>query len=93
MDRKEENPHLSRWQRLKKWLSGLSFRTGLIVLGCCVAFYVISFAQMLLPIGVTTKGVLWIVFFGLAKTAQYTAIAILGKVGIQKIRETLKKKK
>ena len=42
---------------VKKWLSGLSFRTGVIVLLMCIPFYVLSFAQMALPISVEAKGV------------------------------------
>ena len=54
----------------KGWLARLSFRTGVIVLVMCVPFYIISFAQMALPISASAKGVLCFVFFGLAKTAQ-----------------------
>jgi len=54
--------------------------------------YIVSFAQMLLPVSVTTKGVLWVIFFGLAKTAQYSALLILGKSGIQTLRNRLKRK-
>lgn len=70
----------------KKWLSRLSFRTGVIILGVCVMCYIISFAQMLLPVSAGLKGVLWVIFFGLAKATQYTAIAILGASGIRKIK-------
>ena len=45
------------WHKLKSWLQSLSFRTGVIVLLCCIPFYILSFAQMLLPISVTAKGV------------------------------------
>lgn len=41
---------------------------------------------MLLPISAVAKGVLWVVFFGLAKTCQYAAILILGKAGIDRLR-------
>ncbi len=46
---------------------------------------------MLLPISVAAKGTLWFIFFGLAKTAQYSALLILGKAGVEKIRERFKK--
>lgn len=72
--------------RIKEWLSRLSFRTGVIVLGTCVIFYVLSFAQTLLPISATTKGVLWFVLFGLAKTTQYTGLAILGVEGWKRVK-------
>lgn len=77
--------------RVKIWLSSLSYHTGLYILGACILFYIISFAQMLLPISVTAKGVLWIIFFGLAKTAQYSAIIILGKAGIETLRRKFRK--
>ncbi len=70
----------------KQWLSGLSFRTGVVVLSCCIPFYVLSAAQFLLPIGAGWKGVLWVIFFGLAKTAQYGGIAILGVDGYRRLR-------
>ena len=37
------------WAKVKSWLQSLSFRTGVIVLLCCIPFYILSFAQMLLP--------------------------------------------
>lgn len=84
-----------RWglRRVKTWLASLSYRTGIIVLIACVAFYVVSFAQMLLPIPVAAKGTLWVVFFGLAKTAQYSAILILGKAGIASLRRKFRKQR
>lgn len=77
-------------KRLKMWLAGLSFRAGVVVLLCCVPFYIISFAQMLLPISVEAKGVLWVVFFGLAKTAQYGGITILGVEGYRRVKAYFK---
>lgn len=77
--------------RLRRWLSTLSFRTGLIVGALCIMFYAVSFAQFALPLPVSVKGALWVVFFGLAKTAQYTALLILGKAGIEKIKQRIKK--
>lgn len=78
--------------RAKQWLSRLSFRTGIFILILCVIFYILSFAQMLLPISATAKGVLWVIFFGLAKTAQYTALAILGVEGWRRLKSCFKKK-
>ena len=57
--------------KIKTWLAGLSFRTGVIVLLSCIPFYILSFAQMALPISVEAKGVLWFILFGMAKTCQY----------------------
>lgn len=85
------------FQRLGKWirerLSRLSFRTGVIVLAMCVPFYIISFAQMALPISTSLKGVLWVVFFGLAKTAQYGGLTILGAEGVKRIKKYWKRRK
>ena len=80
-------------QRIKLWLQSLSFRTGVIVLLCCIPFYILSFAQMLLPISAAAKGVLWTVLFGLAKTCQYGALTILGVEGYQRLKNWLKRRK
>ena len=77
----------------KGWLARLSFRTGVIVLAMCVPFYIISFAQMALPIRASAKGVLWFVFFGLAKTAQYGGLTILGAEGIKRLKAYWQRKK
>ena len=72
---------------IKVWLAGLSFRTGVIVLAMCIPFYVISFAQMALPLSLSAKSVLWVIFFGMAKTAQYGGLTILGAKGIRRIKD------
>lgn len=79
-------------QRLKGWLTQLSFRTGVIVLVMCVPFYIISFVQMILPISTSAKSVLWFIFFGLAKTAQYGGLTILGAEGIKRLKTYWKRK-
>lgn len=79
-------------RRIKAWLSGLSFKTGMIVLGVCALCYIISFAQMLLPIGIAAKGILWTVFFGLAKACQYSGLLIIGKEGVMKLKARLRKR-
>ena len=76
--------------RFKQRLGGLSFRTGIVVAILCVISYIVSFAQMLLPLSATTKGVLWVVFFGLAKTFQYAALLILGTAGLTRIKAIFK---
>lgn len=48
---------------------------------------------MLLPISAAAKGVLWFIFFGLAKTTQYTALAILGVKGWRTLRTKIKENK
>lgn len=53
----------------------------------CIPFYIISFAQMALPLNVSVKGTLWVIFFGLAKTAQYGGLTIIGAEGIKRLKE------
>lgn len=76
---------------IKQWLSGLSFRTGVIVLLCCIPCYILSFAQMALPISVEMKGVLWFILFGMAKTFQYGGLTILGVEGVKRLKNKFKK--
>lgn len=78
---------------VKHWLQSLSFTTGVIVLLCCVPFYILSFAQMLLPISVSAKGILWTVFFGLAKVCQYGGLTILGVEGYKRLKNKFKRDK
>lgn len=83
----------SRWQRCKQWLGGLSFRTGVIVLALCIPFYILSFAQMALPISAKAKGALWVVLFGLAKTFQYGGLTILGVDGWKRLKARFARRK
>ena len=83
---------LRLWGRLKSWLQSLSFRTGVIVLLCCIPFYILSFAQMLFPISVSAKGILWTILIGLAKTCQYGGLTILGVEGYKRLKNKLKRK-
>ena len=80
-------------KNIKNWLQGLSFRTGVIVLLCCIPFYILSFAQMAWPISAEAKSVLFIVFFGLAKTCQYGGLTILGVEGVKRIKSYWRSKK
>ena len=80
-------------QRIQSFLSRFSFRTGIIIFALCVPCYIISFAQMALPISTAAKGVLWLVFFGLAKTFQYGGLTILGVDGVKRINSWWKSKK
>ena len=73
-------------RKTKRWLAGFSFRTGLIVLGFCVLFYILSFAQMLLPISAALKSTLWFWLFGLAKLTQYAGLAIIGVEGVKRLK-------
>ena len=77
--------------KIKQWLQSLSFRTGVIVLVCCIPFYILSFAQMLLPISAAAKGILWAVLFGMAKTCQYGGLTILGVEGYKRLRNKFRK--
>ena len=79
-----------KFRKLKQWLQSLSFRTGVIVLLSCIPFYIMSFAQMLLPISVTAKGILWTILFGLAKTCQYGGLTILGVEGYKRLTQRKK---
>ena len=83
---------IRQWHRLKSWLQSLSFRTGVIVLLCCIPFYILSFAQMLLPISAAAKGILWTVLFGLAKTCQYGGLTILGVEGYKRLKDKIRRK-
>lgn len=74
-------------EKLQTFLRRFSFRTGVIVLVLCVPCYVISFAQMALPISTAAKGVLWFIFFGLAKTFQYGGLTILGVEGVKRLKD------
>lgn len=79
--------------KIKQLLQGLSFKTGVIILALCIPFYIISFAQMALSISTEMKGVLWFVFFGLAKTFQYGGLTILGVDGWKRLKASFAKKK
>ncbi len=79
--------------RFKQWLQSLSFKTGVTVLLCCIPFYILSFAQMLLPISAAAKGILWTVLFGLAKTCQYGGITILGVEGYKRLKNKFRRKR
>lgn len=77
----------SLMERIKRFLQSLSFRTGVIVLLMCIPCYILSFAQMALPISTAAKGVLWFILFGLAKTTQYGGLTILGVEGVKRLKD------
>ena len=79
------------FENVRQWLRSLSFRTGVIVLMSCIPFYILSFAQMALPISAAAKGILWTVLFGLAKTCQYGGLTILGVEGYKRFKTMLKR--
>ena len=89
---REMEANMHAFYNVKHWLQSLSFKTGVIVLLCCIPFYILSFAQMLLPISVTAKGILWTVLFGLAKTCQYGGLTILGVEGYKRLKDKFKRK-
>lgn len=74
-------------ERVKHYLAGLSFRTGVIVLSSCVLFYLLSFAALALPVSAALRGALWFVLFGCAKTAQYGGLLILGVEGVKRVKK------
>ena len=76
-------------ERIKSFYKGLSTRTGVILLVVCILLYLASGIQALLPLEESTKGILFITFFGLAKVFQYSAIAVLGVKGWQKFKTKL----
>lgn len=78
---------------IKAFLARLSFRTGVIILALCIPCYILSFAQMALPISATAKSILWFILFGLAKTTQYTGLAILGVEGWRRVKGWFKRNK
>lgn len=80
-------------QKIKTQLAKFSFRTGVIVLLLCIPCYIFSFAQMALDTDAATKSVLWVIFFGLAKTFQYAGLTILGVEGIKRLKAKFKKNK
>lgn len=81
------------FQRIKQTLSRLSFRTGVIVLLCCIPCYILSFVQFALSLSTSAKGVLWVVLFGLAKTTQYAGLTILGVEGVRRLKARWKGRK
>ncbi|MBM6993822.1 MAG: hypothetical protein I3J02_11280 [Prevotella sp.] len=79
--------------KIKTWLQGLSFRTGVLVLAMCIPFYILSFAQMAVPseyLSVEAKGVLWAALFGMAKACQYGGLTILGVEGYKRVKSWFK---
>lgn len=72
--------------RINIFLKRYSYKTGLIIFLLCIPFYILSFAQMAMDFSYTVKGILWVLFFGLAKTFQYTGLAILGVEGVKRLK-------
>lgn len=79
-------------EKIQAFLKRFSFRTGVIVLIMCIPCYILSFAQALLPISTESKFILWVIFFGLAKTFQYGGLTIVGVDGVKRIKERWKNK-
>jgi phosphoglycolate phosphatase len=77
---------------IKRTLAKLSFRTGVMLLVACVIFYILSFAQALLPISAATKGVLWFILFGMAKTTQYAGLTVIGVEGWKRVKRWMKER-
>ena len=88
----KEKGQISMKAKIQAFLRRFSFRTGVIVL-VLVPCYIISFAQMALPICVELKGVLWFIFFGLAKSFQYGGLTIIGVDGVKRLKAYICKKR
>lgn len=80
------------WERVRIFLQGLSFRTGVLTLLACITFYLISFGVFWLPLSTVVKSVLWATFFGMAKAAQYSGLLILGKEGVLRLKQVFRKR-
>ncbi|MCR4561551.1 MAG: hypothetical protein K5685_15895 [Bacteroidales bacterium] len=79
-------------EKIKNWLKGLSFKTGVIVLLLCIPFYILSFVQFSFDfLSVSAKSALWVVLFGLAKTCQYGGLTILGVEGVKRLKQKFSK--
>ena len=89
----KEKGQISMKARMQAFLRRFSFRTGVIVLVLCVPCYIISFAQMALPICVELKGGLWFIFFGLAKSFQYGGLTIIGVDGVKRLKAYIRNKR
>ena len=79
--------------KIKRWLQSLSFRTGVTILVLCIPFYILSFVQIAIPseyMSAKTKGILWVILFGLAKTFQYGGLTILGVEGYKRIKQWIR---
>ena len=81
------------FKTIKDSIQRLSFRTGVIILVLCVVCYILSFAQMLLPISDSAKFWLWVALFGMAKLLQYTALLVLGMEGWRRLKRFFGKDK
>ena len=84
---------LKIFRLIKERIQRLSFRTGVIILVLCVVCYILSFAQMLLPISDSAKFWLWVALFGIAKLLQYIAIMVLGMEGWRRLKRLFSRKK
>ena len=71
----------------------MSFHTGVLVLLLCIPFYILSFAQIALPISAGAKSVIWFVCFGIAKCCQYGGLTILGADGILRLKKWWQEKR
>lgn len=79
--------------RVKGFLANFSLRTGIFILLSCVPFYILSFVQMKLPISTLWKSILFVLFFGLAKVAQYGGLIIVGAKGLKDLKTKLLERK
>jgi phosphoglycolate phosphatase len=58
----------------------------------CALLYFFFCTDGFTPISDVAKGVLWFIFFGLAKTFQYAGLTILGVEGWKRLKSRFKKR-
>lgn len=78
---------MSLSDKIRAGLGKLSFSVGIVILLSCIPFYILSFAQMALPISNYAKGALWVLLFGMAKACQYAGITIVGVEGFKRLKQ------
>ena len=83
-----EEGNLKNLGQRKLMLMGIDLLV--LVAACVISYFMVVFTA---HIPMTTKGVLWVVFFGLAKTFQYAALLILGTAGLTRIKAIFKYRK
>lgn len=89
-------------EKIKHWLSKLSFRTGVIVLALCVLFHIFAFLpiipwvedwSLLSWMNPYVKGVWFTAWIGIAHVFKYAGLAILGVDGYRRLKAFFKRKR
>lgn len=88
--------------RIKLWLSKLSFRTGVIVLALCVLSFAIAFLPIIPGIkdwslmswmNPYVKGIWWTTWWAIAHVFKYAGLTILGIEGYKRLKAFFKRRK